>query len=357
MLSWNLFSASSILAAYFATIPDAARSNAHLIDSTTSVFLGILVIFTVNYMNHVLRRKPTYHIMLTLYHSSRLLASMSLFLILCQNIGHRGSQHHTIPVEYAYIPILLVSLMTSIKGNARDTLQTSVFFQCCEALSFMVIVFSTRTNRSNSARIVETLPLFIGLVSLYSIPVEREASNIKSMLISATCKSVVLTVGILAMSLNKFPESSEFSKSHDFYTLRAVAHLDPQVHEYEISPLSHILSEQWLLGQFTKLIYLIQSCISYSELLHLQSFKVSSKNYPNSRHELVIIGTIGMILLSAFCASKQNARLRQHGTHSMAMLWGFITMAIACATKVLISYKPFTDNTLSIAFLRFYQHM
>jgi hypothetical protein len=79
-------------------------------DSVLSVFasisVGALIIVGVHGMCMVsspMFRRLGRHLHL----ATSFLTEVSMFLVLSQNIGKRGPQQYTIPVEYAYLPFLV----------------------------------------------------------------------------------------------------------------------------------------------------------------------------------------------------------------------------------------------------------
>jgi hypothetical protein len=269
VLDWNFFGAACILAAHFATLQDAhAMDETVLQDTWLSVLLGSGIVTGVHVVCYLLRTCT--HPLMRLWHlchtSLSFVTEMSIFLILCQNIGMRGPQEYTIPVEYAYIPFLIVAFIYSMRILPC---QNSSVQQGMSMLAFVLIVcLSWEPNMSYPGDAGVLLPLFMLLVSIYAVPEEGVTSVWQQVVFSAVGKCIVLGVAIACMNAATRPASEGFHRLHDFYLIRAVSHLDPQFTGSHLTPLDHVLSIKGLVGHIIKLVYLGTSCSWFAKSAH-----------------------------------------------------------------------------------------
>jgi hypothetical protein len=135
MLQWSLFAAPCILAAYFSTLTE---------NSTVFILTGIFVIVLMHCIWPFLLQTPLSQFLQLYHHSVSGMLEISLFLILCQSIGERNTTQYSIPTEYAYLPLLIVSLIATNRGTRLHTeLDGRWELEAATFLAFLVI-FHTR---------------------------------------------------------------------------------------------------------------------------------------------------------------------------------------------------------------------
>jgi hypothetical protein len=359
MLEWNFFGASCILAAYIGTLQDASAMHESVFQgSGLSILISTGIILGMHVFCYLLRNTSVQKYLSLWYTALAFTCEVSLFVILCQSIGKRGPQMHHIPVEYAYIPLLVVVLIlsTSVGDDTPQQrhLLKSPGIQGASMLGFVIIITCAQSpNMSYPGNLHEMLPIFLLLVFIYAVPMPEILSKLEYVICSGICKSLVLTAAILWMNAAPRPDPHKFNRLHDFYTLRSVSHFDPQyILTSKPSPIQHVLSLRGFLGHVIKLIYLTTSCVWYEKVLQLQLWQSTQSMYRNSRNEVVIVGTITSVLLAVACTSKQHDNSHKH-THTAAMLWGLTTVVACCAILVLVCSKPFVDNRFSVVSLRY----
>ena len=196
-------------------------------------------------------------------------------------------------------------------------------------------------NMSYAAPIGETMPLFIWLVSIYGIPTARS----QHLVFSAVCKSLVFTMGVLCMSTGGAPDPLTFQRFHDFYSIRIVSHFDPQFEDTSIAAWQHLISTKGCMGHLTKLVFLITSCVWFGRLLDLRIFSYKSTTLPNSKNEVVVVGTIISVMVAALAVSKQHYHSMH--VHSIAMLWAIWLTVGCCIIVVAVCSRPFKVDTVS----------
>jgi hypothetical protein len=139
MLQWNLFAAPCILAAYFSTLT--------IEYSNVFIFTGISVILLMHCMWPFLLQTPMSQFLQLYQHSVSGMLEISLFLILCQSIGERNTTQYSIPTEYAYLPLLIVSLIATNRGTRLHTeLDGRWELEAATFIAFLVI-FHTRCTQ------------------------------------------------------------------------------------------------------------------------------------------------------------------------------------------------------------------
>jgi hypothetical protein len=350
MLDWNFFGASCILAAYFSSLQDINSMNDTVVYSTwVSILLGTGFIVAVHAVYYLLRGYMSH--VLDLFHNSlSFVLEVSLFMILCQNIGKRGPQRFTIPVEYAYVPLLVVVFVLSIRGKPPALAPTpSLLLQVCTGISFLLIVYlSGVPHMSYPGDSMDMLPLCLLLVLIYAVPERAVLDDIRYVIFSGICKSIIFSFAVSSMNSARRPDVSTFNRLYDFYIIRAVSQFDPQFDDVLLTPVQHLFSLHGLVGHFSKLVYLGTSCVWFGKLTRSQLWVYTSGAYETSRNELLLLGTVVGVLLGVMCVSKRH---EYHTTHSVVMLEGLLVTAVACAFTVLLSCKPFTKNTTTSLFL------
>ena len=185
-----------------------------LYNSATSIIVGSSIILGVHALLYALRKisRLFIHDWLELcYLSSSFLVEVSLFLVLCQSIGKRGPQKFTIPVEYAYIPLIIVVLVATIRKHPSKTpvpsMDASPGFQFATFVAFLLITIRpTEPNMSFPGRVSDMLPLYILFVILYAVPSSEVAGSLSNSVISALCKCGILAFAILQMAAVPLPD-------------------------------------------------------------------------------------------------------------------------------------------------------
>jgi hypothetical protein len=213
MLEWNLFGAPCILAVYFSTLKDVNPTHDNVL--SMPIPLGVCIIVAIHCMWHFLPNTRIYHFINLCHISISLILEISIFLILCQGIGKRGSKEHNIPTEYVYLPLLTVVLiLTNRDVSSHKCVESHWAFQVATLVPFVLIISmypcnSHLHNMSYPGNSLEIYPLYVLLVSIYAIPThDRMASKTRNadLVASALSKSLVLIIGISCMSSVSGPD-------------------------------------------------------------------------------------------------------------------------------------------------------
>jgi hypothetical protein len=355
MPEWNFFSGACIFAAFFATIPDFDVSHdSVLYSSAVSILVGSAVIVSIHVLFFALSSMSPIPLLQLCYLTLTFLVETSLFLVLCQSMGKRGPQKFTIPVEYAYIPLLIVMLLASIRKCATNPIpvdkrwtspyaylitQSTAFQLATLAVFTQIIASLPATNLSYPSTIEGVLPIYILLVILYATPTHEVAKNLHYTLLSTVGKCGILALGILRMGSVGPPDKSVFNRLHDFYLIRISCHSDPQLNYDDLSPIEHLLSYKMIFGHFAKLVYITSACIWFNKIMCLKTWGVPLMSYQNSRHEVVLVSTISAVMLAAFSVSKQHGAFNNINSHSNGMLEGLVIDIIICIVISVICSK------------------
>jgi hypothetical protein len=345
MLEWNLFGAACLFSAHFATLQDVAAMSSSVLSLLTSISVGTLIIVLVHlvcYLNLQVYDSLQRLVRHT-YIATSLVVELSMFLVLCQNIGKRGPQQYTIPVEYAYLPFLGTILVYAAPIRIR-----TAWVQGSTAVAFFLILFyPIAHNLSYPGEISYVLPLFVLLVCIHAVPVPEISKNLNYTCISLTAKTLALVVAIVAMHSVPRPDPSTFHRLHDFYLIRAVSHFDPQFKNSSMTPFEHLFSVHGFVAHVTKLVYLTTSCTAFTRAYRATtSIAAADGHYMNSRHEVLLLGPAACIILSAMSVSKQYDY-----SHSTAMLNGILATIGLCVTINLLLLRPFNTVTRHPYFL------
>jgi hypothetical protein len=250
MLEWNLFGGACLFAAHFATLQNVDAMQESVLPLFTSISVGALIIVCVHLGYHINLTVPgiVRRLGRDLYTCTSFLTEVSMFLVLCQNIGKRGPQQYTIPVEYAYLPFLVTVLLYSSQINF-----STIWVQCSQGVAFLLILFYPVTyNMSYPGDISHVVPVFVLLVFIHAVPVSDVSSDLHHTLVSIFGKILALALGIGMMHSVPRPDPSTFNRLHDFYLLRAVSHFDPQFIESDVTPFEHLFSFHGLAGHVVK---------------------------------------------------------------------------------------------------------
>jgi hypothetical protein len=353
MIRENLFGAPGILAIYFATIKDANSMNDSALRMPT--LLGVCLIFVIHGIWSVFPESKIHQFINLCQTSISLLLEISLFLILCQSIGKRGSKQYSIPTEYVYLPLLIVLLMVTNRDRTTHRIVESHWmFQSATLIAFLTIVLmypysNFPQNMSYPGDSRDIFLLFIALVSIYAIPtqdVQTATTRNIALISSALYKSLVLIIGISCLNTGSTPDPSKFKRLHDFYSIRMVSHFDPQFEQNSTNIWQIIIKD--LAGHFTKLVFLATSCVWFGKLINLPIFSRYRTNTTNhSSHEVVVVCTIVFVMTASLAVSKQHDVAKSMQTHSIIMIWAIMLTIAYCIMVVLICSRPFRGNAVS----------
>jgi hypothetical protein len=295
MLNYGLFQGSCILAVYFACITHNVVQHASI---------GILLVVVTHAIPYYTKHWFKWENFTTLSHSVlALLAEMSLFLILCSSIGQRSSQRSHIAVEYAYIPLLLVTLNLYGRYAGKSTLRGNIWLKLNTTVAFVYIVcIAQPPHLAYAGDTVAITAIFCMLVCVYATPEREVVAHTPSLIFSIISKSIVLTISILSMNTRPLLDASKHYNVHEFYMIRAAVHHDPQFDDAEM------FSIRGFMAHFTKFIYLVQTCIRYEKVLQLDMWTSNVHGMYNSKHEVVLICIISTILICMLGTYRHGSR-------------------------------------------------
>jgi hypothetical protein len=359
--TYNLFGSACLFSCFFSSL-DTTYSNNYNV--THYIPLGVTLILTTNffwYSSHTKafrgRITDIVYDVVDLWHRSMVFVTdIAIFLLICQPMSRNVNSQMHVPIEFAYIPIILCmcfiidrSIYTPPPrvddkkpvisyGRITTTILSMIcFFVICQYDQHGIDL----TNHMNeSVRIFS----FTGAVILYAIPMKPTAPHKHTgtdFIALALSKIAILTTGIFLFSNKASPLVNSSYKLHDYYSLRVLSQYNLELEELSETRIYHqnallvntpiITIVLNMLLKFTYIMLIGNGFSGLKSSIQARLKYLHPNNVPaTTMHELVLCYFMACILLGILVVSRHFQSLHDivPDTHSDGFLWVILSSII-----------------------------
>jgi hypothetical protein len=359
--TYNLFGSACLFACFFASLDTTYSNNYNVIHY---IPLGATLILTTNFFWYSVHTSAFRgHIadivydLVELWHKTMVFVTdIAIFLLICQPMSRNVNSQMHVPIEFAYIPIILCMCFIIDRsictphlaaddktpvisyGRITTTLLSMIcFFVICQYDQHGIDL----TNHMNeSVRMFS----FTGAVVLYAIPMKPTAPHrhtASDFTVLALTKVATLITGIFLFSNKASPIVNSSYKLHDYYSLRVLSQYNLELEELSETRIYHqnallvntpvltiVLN---MLLKFTYVMLIGNGFSSLKSSIQARLKYLHPKNVPvTTMHELVLCYLMACVLLSILVVSRHFQSLHDvaQDTHSDGFLWVIISSMI-----------------------------
>jgi hypothetical protein len=355
--TYNLFGSACLFSCFFSSLDTTYSNNYNLY---IFIPLGTAIITSTNSIwylinTHAMRGKiaDTVSNMVVLWHKTMVLVlDISMFLLICQPMSRNVNSQMHVPIEFAYIPIIICmcfiidrSMHTTPLHNHSNTHNISygrITIILLSMICFLVICLYDKHGIDLTNHMDETVRIysFTGAVILYAIPTGHHRHTVANFATLALSKITILIIGIILFSYKASPLMHSSYKLHDYYSLRVLSQYNPELEALSETKIYHrnallvntpvvtIVLNMLLKITFILLIGGGFSVLKSNIQLQLGWFHKTPKVV--EIHELVLCYLMVCILLGILVVSRHFQSLHEivYDTHSDGFLWVILSSVI-----------------------------